>query len=110
GDHGQAARSPPVRGLAADHRCPAPPSVDDVARGAVRRALRREKEGSEAAEGGEILSRVEAPEEAQFERQLRPKTFDEYVGQEQAVASLRVSVEAAKLRRQGVDPALLYGR
>ena len=56
-----------------------------------------------------ILSRVAVPEEAQFERQLRPRSFEEYVGQEQAVASLRVSVEAAKLRRECVDHVLLYG-
>ena len=62
-----------------------------------------------AADEGKILSRVPAPEEAQFERQLRPRTFEEYVGQEQAVASLRVSVEAAKLRRECVDHVLLYG-
>ena len=62
-----------------------------------------------APDEGKILSRVVAPEEAQFERQLRPRTFDEYVGQEQAVASLRVSVEAAKLRRECVDHVLLYG-
>ena len=60
-------------------------------------------------EEGRILSRVAAPEEAQFERQLRPRTFEEYVGQEQAVASLRVSVEAAKLRGECVDHVLLYG-
>ena len=64
---------------------------------------------SAPAEEGRILSRVAAPEEAQFERQLRPRSFDEYVGQEQAVASLRVSVEAAKLRRECVDHVLLYG-
>jgi Holliday junction DNA helicase RuvB len=56
-----------------------------------------------------ILSRVAAPEEAQFERQLRPRAFAEYVGQEQAVASLRVSVEAARLRSECVDHVLLYG-
>jgi len=61
------------------------------------------------ADEGKIMSRVAAPEEAQFERQLRPRTFEEYVGQEQAVASLRVSVEAAKLRRECVDHVLLYG-
>jgi holliday junction DNA helicase RuvB len=49
------------------------------------------------------------PEEAQFERQLRPRSFEEYVGQEQAVASLRVSVEAARLRNECVDHVLLYG-
>jgi Holliday junction DNA helicase RuvB len=56
-----------------------------------------------------ILSRVAAPEEAQFERQLRPRSFEEYVGQEQAVASLRVSVEAARQRGECVDHVLLYG-
>ncbi|MGH6690423.1 MAG: Holliday junction branch migration DNA helicase RuvB [Gammaproteobacteria bacterium] len=58
---------------------------------------------------GRILKGVAAPEEAQFERQLRPQSFEEYVGQEQAVASLRVSVEAARQRGECVDHALLYG-
>ena len=62
-----------------------------------------------AADESRILSRVAAPEEAQFERQLRPRSFEEYVGQEQAVASLRVSVEAARLRHECVDHVLLYG-
>src|SRR5262249_9624187 len=43
------------------------------------------------------------------ERQLRPRSFEEYVGQEQAVASLRVSVEAARQRGECVDHVLLYG-
>ena len=61
------------------------------------------------ADDGKILSRVAAPEEAQFERQLRPRTFEEYVGQEQAVSSLKVSVDAAKMRQECVDHVLLYG-
>src|SRR5207245_8493431 len=64
---------------------------------------------SAAADEGRILSREAAPEEAQFERQLRPRSFEEYVGQGQTVASLRVSVEAAKLRHECVDHVLLYG-
>jgi Holliday junction DNA helicase RuvB len=56
-----------------------------------------------------ILSREAGTEEAQFERQLRPRSFAEYVGQEQAVASLRVSVEAARQRAECVDHVLLYG-
>jgi len=56
-----------------------------------------------------MLSRAAAPEEAQFERALRPKSFDEYVGQDQAVASLRVSVTAARQRAECVDHVLLYG-
>lgn len=62
-----------------------------------------------APDEGRLLSRGAAPEEAQLERQLRPRSFEEYVGQEQAVASLRVSVEAARQRRECVDHVLLYG-
>ena len=61
------------------------------------------------ADDGKMLSRVAAPEEVQFERQLRPRTFEEYVGQEQAVSSLKVSVDAAKMRQECVDHVLLYG-
>jgi Holliday junction DNA helicase RuvB len=64
---------------------------------------------SVTAEEGRMASRAAAPEEVQFERALRPRTFEEYVGQEQAVASLRVSVEAARQRGECVDHVLLYG-
>ena len=60
-------------------------------------------------DGGRLLGRLATPEEAQLERQLRPRSFGEYVGQEQAVASLRVSVEAARQRGECVDHVLLYG-
>lgn len=63
-----------------------------------------------APDEGRVLGRAAAaPEEAQFERQLRPRSFAEYIGQEQAVASLRVSVEAAQQRQECVDHVLLYG-
>jgi Holliday junction DNA helicase RuvB len=58
---------------------------------------------------GPALSPTAAPDEAQFERALRPRSFEEYVGQPQAVASLRVSVEAARQRGECVDHVLLYG-
>ena len=58
---------------------------------------------------GTPLSPTASPEDAQFERQLRPRSFEEYVGQELAVASLRVSVEAARQRGECVDHVLLYG-
>ena len=56
-----------------------------------------------------ILSRAALPEEAQVERQLRPQRLDEYVGQHEAVESLRISVEAAKQRGECIDHVLLYG-
>jgi Holliday junction DNA helicase RuvB len=55
------------------------------------------------------LGGAAAPDEASFERQLRPRSFAEYIGQEQAVASLKVSVEAARQRGECVDHVLLYG-
>jgi len=62
-----------------------------------------------SSDRGPALSPTATPEEAQFERQLRPRSFGEYVGQDQAVASLRVSVEAARQRGECVDHVLLYG-
>jgi Holliday junction DNA helicase RuvB len=56
-----------------------------------------------------MLNRAAAPEEVQFERALRPRSFDEYVGQNEAVGSLRVSVAAARQRGECVDHVLLYG-
>jgi Holliday junction DNA helicase RuvB len=57
----------------------------------------------------ELLSRFPLPEEAQIERALRPRRLDEYVGQGDAVESLRVSVEAARRRDECLDHVLLYG-
>src|SRR5499433_347109 len=56
-----------------------------------------------------VMSRVALPEETQVERQLRPQRLDEYVGQRAAVESLRVSVEAARQRREPLDHVLLSG-
>jgi Holliday junction DNA helicase RuvB len=58
---------------------------------------------------GSALTPSATPDDAQFDRALRPRTFEEYVGQTQAVASLRVSVEAARQRGECVDHVLLYG-
>src|SRR5262249_39750365 len=60
------------------------------------------------ADDGKILSRAAAPEEAQFERQLRPHTFEEYVGQKQTISSLKVSMDTAKMHQECVDHMLLY--
>ena len=56
-----------------------------------------------------ILSRLALPEEVQVERQLRPQRLDEFVGQREAVESLRVSIEAARQRADSLDHVLLYG-
>ena len=44
-----------------------------------------------------------------FDQSLRPRVLDEYVGQPQVVANLRVAVEAAKSRGEALDHVLLFG-
>jgi len=40
---------------------------------------------------------------------LRPKSFDEYIGQEKVKENLMVFIEAAKQRKEPLDHVLLYG-
>jgi holliday junction DNA helicase RuvB len=47
--------------------------------------------------------------EREQEAGLRPKTFEEYVGQEKVVANISVMVESAKIRHAAMDHVLLSG-
>lgn len=40
---------------------------------------------------------------------LRPKTFDDYTGQDKVKENLKVFIEAAKQRKEALDHVLLYG-
>lgn len=44
-----------------------------------------------------------------FERALRPLTFDDFNGQEKIIENLRIFVQAAKMRGEALDHTLLYG-
>ena len=48
-------------------------------------------------------------EDVPFERSLRPRSFDDYIGQEKVKGNLRVAVEAAKQRGEPIDHILLSG-
>lgn len=48
-------------------------------------------------------------EELEFERNLRPLTFDEYIGQRQAKENLQIFVKAAMMRHEALDHVLLHG-
>lgn len=48
------------------------------------------------------------PEDA-GEASLRPRTLDEYIGQEKAKDNLRVFIQAAKMRGESLDHVLLHG-
>lgn len=49
------------------------------------------------------------PEDRTLDQALRPKNWDEYVGQNRAKVSLKILIEAAKKRSEPVDHLLLYG-
>ena len=44
-----------------------------------------------------------------FENSIRPRTFEEYIGQSALKGTLKISIEAAKKREQPLDHLLFYG-
>ena len=56
-----------------------------------------------------ILTGARVSEDAQYEAGLRPRTLDEYIGQERIRENLHVSITAAKQRGEALDHVLLYG-
>lgn len=44
-----------------------------------------------------------------FEKALRPLSFDDFAGQEKMVSNLKVFVQAARMRGEALDHTLLYG-
>jgi Holliday junction DNA helicase RuvB len=48
-------------------------------------------------------------EDVQYEAGLRPRTLDEYIGQDRIREQLQVSIAAAKHRGEALDHVLLYG-
>ncbi|MGB5244071.1 MAG: Holliday junction branch migration DNA helicase RuvB [Lutimonas sp.] len=48
-------------------------------------------------------------DEFDIERKLRPITFDDFTGQDQALENLRVFVKAANLRSEALDHTLFHG-
>lgn len=49
------------------------------------------------------------PEDCETELSLRPKTLDEYIGQEKLKANLKIYIEAAAARQEALDHVLLFG-
>ena len=56
-----------------------------------------------------IVSSVKTEEEAQYEAGLRPRTFNDYIGQDRVRENLTVSITAALNRNEALDHVLLYG-
>ncbi len=56
-----------------------------------------------------IVSRRPLEEDQQWEPTLRPKIWDEYIGQGKVKENLRVYIEAARARREPLDHVLFHG-
>jgi holliday junction DNA helicase RuvB len=52
---------------------------------------------------------VRAEDDVQYEAGLRPRTLDDYIGQDRVRANLQVSIAAARGRGEALDHVLLYG-
>lgn len=61
------------------------------------------------AENLEKYVSTKTPELVQFENQLRPKTFANYVGQSNIKNNLTIAIKAAKKRKDPLDHILLHG-
>ena len=48
-------------------------------------------------------------EERVFENSLRPRSLDEFVGQQKLKSNLKIGIEATRLRQEALDHVLLFG-
>lgn len=55
-----------------------------------------------------IVDAAAHDEDSELDFGLRPQTLEEYVGQEKAKESLKIYIEAAKMRGEALDHVLLY--
>src|SRR3954465_6142728 len=56
-----------------------------------------------------IAAAPASPQDEAFERALRPKQLDDYVGQEKIRGQLEIFIEAARRRKEPLDHVLLFG-
>ncbi len=60
-----------------------------------------------------MLQRINNPvvqtDDSEFDKALRPKTLDEFIGQQKLKKLLDISIRAAKLRNESLDHVLFYG-
>jgi len=57
----------------------------------------------------EVITSTMALKEDAGEFSLRPRTLEEYIGQEKAKENLRIFIQAAKMRGESLDHVLLHG-
>src|SRR4029453_14688571 len=56
-----------------------------------------------------LITGARGDDDAQYEAGLRPRSLDEYIGQDRVRENLQVSIAAARQRGEALDHVLLYG-
>ena len=56
-----------------------------------------------------VISTQVQDEDIKIEKNLRPQTLDDYIGQQKAKKNLKVYIEAAKQRGESLDHVLFFG-
>ncbi|MBV8364456.1 MAG: Holliday junction branch migration DNA helicase RuvB, partial [Candidatus Eremiobacteraeota bacterium] len=56
-----------------------------------------------------MIDPVTSLEDEVYVASLRPRTFDEYVGQTNVVENLKIAIDAARKRNQPLEHILFYG-
>ena len=67
------------------------------------------KTGVNHSSGRENVTPKEVESDKTFENNIRPKSFNEYIGQEKLKETLEISLQSAKQRNQPLDHLLFYG-
>ena len=97
------AGGPPRLRTVDEHR-----SSSGDAHGPWPRAVRAAREGRRPVTDRFVTSRP-SDDDAQYEAGLRPRSLDEYIGQDRLSDNLHVAIAAARGRREALDHVLLYG-
>jgi holliday junction DNA helicase RuvB len=69
----------------------------------------RESRNTSRADSSSPVDAAPQEDDTQFDRTLRPRTFDDYIGQTKHKDNLRIFVEAARRRGEPLDHLLLSG-
>src|SRR5690348_2006637 len=56
-----------------------------------------------------LVTASRVADDVQYETGLRPRTLDDYIGQDRLRENLHVSITAARQRGEALDHVLLYG-
>jgi Holliday junction DNA helicase RuvB len=72
-------------------------------------ALKRLYGPQSDADPDRVVDPVDSLEDEVYGASLRPRSFDEYVGQTTVVENLKIAIEAAKQRNEPLEHVLFYG-